>query len=371
MAFNGTQTRTWDETTPNDGDLLNLEFARLYANDNDLNTQISEKVPIAAIVNNLTSGGTAVPLSAEQGKTLNTNLNIKAKQLGEVFQLYGNLQNPGVSFPAFCIAKDDFVVLDANWPTLGAYLRSQKLVYDELGTPQSSFTITTWALASGVVTVTFANLTPESKILRSLHQDAFVHANNTTVGEADTDFASFVTGLSNWRTITLTQPLRNNSDATIVPAGTYEITAIVAGNAAAGQLKFAYSASDVTGKTENRTCEFYPHLLHTLHSNHANGARWFKVAGRTLYSADGGIEYAGGLRKRNTMQGHWHRLLIQSAFASTGGIGNNPLTGYTYDDSFVTNVKSDGTNGTPRVASKTTADSLGVYMYLFGGGYVA
>lgn len=30
---------------------------------------------------------------------------------------------------------------------------------------------------------------------------------------------------------------------------------------------------------------------------------------------------------------------------------------------------ADGVNGTPRVSDKVRADSVGVYMYLFGGSY--
>ena len=39
MAYNGTKTRTWDQTTPADGDLFEAEFNRAYGNTDDLNTR--------------------------------------------------------------------------------------------------------------------------------------------------------------------------------------------------------------------------------------------------------------------------------------------------------------------------------------------
>lgn len=332
--------------------------------------EIDTKINISDIEDTVTSSSSTKVLSANQGKVLKTTIDLKGRIIGEIFPIFGNLQNPSSTFPALAIGKSDQTLLVANWPDLVPALYGYQLKYDELGTPQSQFTIASWSSTSDIVTITFNNTTPEKTILRSLHQDAYVHGNITTVGEADADFDNWYSvktssSLSNFRTITLTQALRRSSDdVVIVPADTYQITDIAAGNAGAGQIKFTYSGSGTTtGKTESRLCEFYPHRIY----GSATSVKWFKVAGRTLYSAS--VDYAGGLRKRNTMQGF--KIHIRTNSAGVGGGSANFLDD---GDSYVTPMQSivtDGTNGTPRVASKTAADSVGVYMYLFGGSYTA
>jgi len=42
MAFNGIKTQVWDRSTPNDGVSLDVEFSRLYENDNALNAKDSD-----------------------------------------------------------------------------------------------------------------------------------------------------------------------------------------------------------------------------------------------------------------------------------------------------------------------------------------
>ena len=341
--------------------------------------EIDLKIPKTDIEDSLTSSSTTKVLSAKQGNLLKV---VWGRQIGEVFPVYGNLKSPSATFPAICISASDQTLLNTNWADLVPALYGYQLKYDELGTPQTQFTISTWSSTSDVVTITFANNTPEKTILRRLHQDAYVHGNITTVGEADADFDNWYSvktsgSLTNFRTITLVNALRRSSDdAEIVPIGTYTITDIVAGNSGAGQIKFTHSGSgSTTGKSESRLCEFYPHRI----TGSTTSVRWFKVSGRTLYSADGGIEYAGGLRKRNTMQGVRYNIYTNEAtprsiYNNIGGSnyrlnldasdgGSNQLTTYT--------PTSDGINGTPRVASKTAADSVGVYMYLFGGSYTA
>lgn len=335
--------------------------------------ELDTKINISDIEDSVTSSSATKVLSAKQGKNLDAKIDLKGRILGEVFPVFGNVQQPSATFPALCIAIPDQDLMAANWVDLVPYLYGYKLKYDELAvSPTSQFTIASCSSINDVVTITFNNTTAEKTILRRLHQDAYVHGSITTVGEADADFDNWYSvktggSLSNFRTITLVDALRRSSDdAIIVPAGTTAlITDLVAGNAGASQIKFTYAGSGTnTGKTESRLCEFYPFRL----AGYSDRVRWFSIKGRTLYSASG-VDYVGGLRQRNTMQGFRIQYSIY-ATASQGGSPNLWAGNNTGPNTFVFSMVGDGVNGTPRVTRRTAADSFGSFMYLFGGRYV-
>jgi hypothetical protein len=453
MAYNGIKTRTWDKTTPEDGDLFEAEFNRIYENterlkdgtafpsgsingnkitDNSItnskltndsissnniqnnsiteskllnNSVVSNKIADGSITNsklmdNSVATNNIQNNSITESKLLNNSVSESKlstslfskfngmKQLGEIFTM-SSIVSPSVTFPAYCLSRQDGFIwkssnpgglgnIPGNWLELVDHLRGLKLIYDPFGNNLSQFTITGWSFAGTTITVTFSYsaspTTKESLILRALHEDAFVHTANTTIGA---DYSSFV-NVTSFRTITLDDPLRNTSDVVQVPAGTYQITSVAGGNNSAGQIKFIHSATPSgTPKTENRLCSFYYHRVQdsgaNIDANASIKAIHFAINGRgfvTPSAVDG--RFIASLRIRDFIQGHKHLSYYPSGTWS--GIAG-PGGAVSYENGNFNSVNTGSpiadSQGVPRLSNITHSPSITSYFYIWGNSYIS
>jgi hypothetical protein len=80
----------------------------------------------------------------------------------------------------------------------------------------------------------------------------------------------------------------------------------------------------------------------------------------------------GGLRRRDTIQGHYHELSgnNQPLMTLPGASSSIGTGAFTVDyNSHISAPITDGTNGTPRTAKTTQSASLGAYLYMWAGSY--
>jgi hypothetical protein len=347
-------TRTWDRTTARDGLFWAAEFARLLGNDMHVKNLIDTFI------------STTYPRTK--------------KELGEVFFM-SELKAASSDFPAICLAQNNATLwkssnplgagnIPGNFADLVDYLRAIPLRFDPLNANNIDFTVTDWSYSGATITLTFAYTTPkgtkESKVVRSLHEDAFVHNSNTSIG---VDYSAFE-AVTSWRTITLVEPLRDDTDAIQVPVGTYQITAIAGGESGAAQIKLIHSATPSgTPKVESRLTRFYPYRIQdsgqNLDVNAPIKALHFAVQGRGFVTVDNAdsSEWVGGLRRRDRFQGHKTETL--GFIVGTGGLVSGS---YGISDSS-NNYYSDGTNGSPRVSNTTDSRGLGLYPYIWAKSY--
>ena len=309
------------------------------------------------------------------------------KELGEVFFL-SEIKAASSDFPAFCLAQNNAILwknsnplgagnIPGNFPDLVDYLHAIPLRFDPLNANNTDFTVVDWSYSGATITLTFAYTTPkgtkESKVVRSLHEDAFVHNENTSIG---VDYSAFE-AVTSWRTITLVDPLRDSSDVIQVPAGTYQITSIAGGESGAAQIKFVHSGTPSgTPKTESRLVRFYPYRLQdsgqNLDVNASIKARHYAVQGRGFATVDNSdsSEWVGGLRRRDRLQGHYAQLATYggTAFGSTNYIAGVVPSGVGNSVNII--LSTDGINGQPRLSNTTDSRALALYPYIWAKSFL-
>lgn len=308
------------------------------------------------------------------------------KELGEIFWL-NEIKSSSATFPALCLAQNDARIWKTSnpggggnipglFPLLVDYLRGIPLRFDPLNANNTDFTVVDWSHSGTTITLTFAYTTPkgtkESKIIRALHEDAFVHNSNDTIG---VDYSTFENILS-WRTITLVEPLRDDTDSIQVPIGTYQITSIAGGESGPAQIKFVHSATPSgTPKSENRIVRFYPHRIQdsgqNADSNSVIKALHFAIQGRGFVTVmDTDSEWIGGLRRRDRLQGHYAQLATYdgTSFGSTNYIAGVAPVGIGNSVNII--LSTDGLNGQPRLSKTTDSRGLGLYPYIWAKSYI-
>lgn len=138
-------------------------------------------------------------------------------------------------------------------------------------------------------------------------------------------------------------------------AGTeYQIANV---NTVAGTMTFGSAPP-----SGSQTLIYYPNRIAGL----ATSIRLFKDSGRALMSING-VTLCPGLRRRNHLQGHWH--IIRSAVGSGTNYYPSAGSGSSTTD-YSTSVRdpiTDGTHGTPRIASDTESDSTPIYRVIWAG----
>ncbi len=341
-------SRTWDRLVARDGLFLAAEFLRLLGN-----TQ-HNKAAFEAFVNTTYPG--------------------TKKELGEVFFL-SEIKAASSDFPAICLAQNNATLwknsnplgagnVPGNFADLVDYLRAIPLRFDPLNANNIDFTVTDWSYSGATITITFAYTTPkgtkESKVVRALHEDAFVHNQNDSIGVNYYEFEA----VTSWRTITLVEPLRDDTDAIQVPVGTYQITAIAGGESGQAQIKFVHSATPSgTPKSESRLTRFYPYRIQDAGQNSSPNAGitalHFAMQGRGFVTVDNAdsSEWIGGLRRRDRLQGFG----LHFGIIDGSGVGFGPSS---YNVGFP-GIISDGVNGHPRVSNTTDSRGLGLYPYIW------
>ena len=278
------------------------------------------------------------------------------KEVGELFAVAGNIKAsaqfddsaPTSAFFGLCLDDiDDDEVHDidaANYPDLVTWARAQKLKYLEGQTGEAeSFA----GSASGSV-ITLTDTTANNAVLSALYEDALAHGGGLEV-------ASY----TNWLSVTW-----DGTEYPITAINTTARTITVTGTPTAG-------AGDAS---------FYPHRIPAS----ATTARLFSMQGRSLTGA-GMSSLFSGLRRRDQMQGHWHRKyglitntgnnvpydISERTSAGTGDKTPADPSAYTaWTDGTVQQSVSDGTNGTPRTGSETHSPDSGVHIYIHAGRYL-
>jgi hypothetical protein len=298
-------------------------------------------------------------LAAIKGVTIKLS-----KQLGELFFLDDykapvefDKDNPETFFPAKCLdaidGKED--IDDANYPDLGPYLRAKRTYYRRgTSSEKKSFDVTGWQISSNTAILTFASQTAEQAILDDLLEDQKV---NGSYGD--------------WRTITLPNQIGD------IPAGTYAIEAI---DTASREVEFSLTAGDNSG-TGSYVVEFAPHKLDDSLSGAGTKARLFEVSGRSIVSAnDASDEVVSGLRRRDQMQEHFHRLdssLGGGFYVGIRGTDPSAIGADLGDGGTGTNaaVRTQGAgsanNSNARTGSTTDPRSLGAHVYMWAKRYIA
>jgi hypothetical protein len=252
---------------------------------------------------------------------------------------------PSAAFPWFHLGQADAVVSDSNWPELVTYLRNKKLTFFDNGSsiPVNTFNIESYSLTANVVTLVFTNTTIEKAVLAALADDQLVHGSYT-----------------NWKILNLTTTL-----GAIVP-GEYQISNI---NAGSRTISFIFTAANISSTPVSTTVEFYTHRI----LGSSTTANHYRVTGRTLMTVGDENGYIiGGLRRRDTIQGHYHELSgnNQPLMTLPGASSSIGTGAFTVDyNSHISAPITDGTNGTPRTAKTTQSASLGAYLYMWAGSY--
>jgi len=337
MAFNGTQTRTYDRTTPDDGLFLQAEFVRLYGNDNDLKTTVDgHTTELATLNTNL--GATPQGIFATVKAWLQFLDNYL--KIGKI-EWFDQYFAPDANNPWLALTDTDKVLNAANWPDLVPYYRAKKLKYmPGAGSEKSAFDITHYARTSNVVTITLANTAPELALLAALAEENLVHGS-----------------FSGWIPFYLVAAL----GAGDVPIGDYAITAL---DPALRTISFAHVGANVATTAATTTIEIYPHRI----PGSTTTARHYQISGRTLVStndADG--EVIAGLRRRDRIQGHRHSAKTGFLNAGTGAsfIEINDAYGDAFAARGITDPITDGTHGTPRTGKTTDPRALGAVPMLY------
>lgn len=348
MSFNGTATQTYSRTTPNDGLLLQAEFTRLYGNDKYLKAA---------------ADAAAAAISALEGKlagspegsyaTIAARLAVleKYNQVGKIdaFDFY---QPISADRPWLPLSNPDAVLSVDNYLDLVPYYRTtKKVIYmPGTGSAKSQFDITHYTRASNVVTITLANTTAELALIAAIAEENLVHGS-----------------FSSWLPFTLPAAIGSGSD---VPAGDYAITAL---NAGARQISFNHTGSNIGSTSVTAVGEIWPHRI----PGSTTTARHYQIKGRTLVSIndeDGDVII--GLRRRDRLQGHYHRNDIGTIAAAGGpsmGAASMAFCNNITDTSLIAirEATTDGSNGSPRSGKTTDPRALGVVFAVWVGRYVA
>ena len=279
----------------------------------------------------------------------------RSKPLGELFFLQDhravsewNDADPDAYFAGVCLDDGDKDIAVANYPDLVPYLLARVLTYKEgIAGAQSTHNVTTWGVAGGVATLTFANSAPEIAVLTALLEDEAVHV------------ASGGVAYTSWRSVTLAGAIGN------ILAGTYAITNV---NPAARTITFAAAVAD-GGAGGAWTVQFFAHKIAGSAS-----ARVFQRLGGAIMSAnDPDNEAVPGLRRRDRGQGHRHNHR-----GGSGGGGDyfppyTPVAGDTVNtrSGMVGDPATDTVNSTPRTGKSTDPRNITARLYIWGRTYIA
>lgn len=285
------------------------------------------------------------------------------KDVGEFFMRGGDIKAPAAFdkddpesfFPAVCLDNINTYVdiAAANWPDLVPELRTWTLKYlDGLTGAASAYILTTWAIATNVATLTFANNA----------------ANDAAIASIAEIFAT--TG--DYPVVNVASTIGN------IPAGNYRITGV---STVARTITFACTASNGTNATTN-TVTFYTNRLADSESNPTTSARLYGAKGMAVISAGTALQMSGAVA-RDFMQGHLQDRPAAEATAGRGfatasasNVFGNPAAG---SSSIIpVNVVNatgspvtDGINGTPRTGTTTRPRSITGHLYIWAGSYIA
>lgn len=252
-----------------------------------------------------------------------------------------NPANPRAYFPAVCLTDiDSQITLDAaNAPDAVPLLRAIKMVFkDGLAGELAALSVTNWAIATNVATLTFTNNTDTIAALAALGEDQAVHGSYT-----------------NWRSITLASAIGS------ITAGDYAITNV---NPSARTISFNFTAANGSGAVP-ASAEFFPFRI----PGSTTTARIFTGRGLTLHGANDANGYfvSGGLRRRGYFQGHDHDVIfgagsvvasnffapIQTPGPAGLGVTNNPVTKTGF--------------GNVRFAAETHGPAMTIHLYMHLG----
>jgi len=328
------------------------------------------------------------------------NPGVEPNRVGELIWLDDYIE-PSSNFPAYCLNQETATITTTNYPDLVPFLRNKKITY---GLNTSIFNVTSWAISANVATLTLAKNSNFSGTVTASNSSTltFSSSQSFTVGSilvlSNGSYVRILSGsgtswvvdiaitissgtgrvltkeeiillglaedlliygsYTNWRTITLANAIGN------INAGDYAISNI---NTTNNQVSFVYESSNASG-SGSFTIEFYTNRV----IGSSTSARIFQNTGRVLYGVND-FDFVSGLRKRNTMQGHWHVNNIEASARAIGAL-NLPGIGQRNDANPVPGVSepiSDRINGSPRTGKNTTADSYNAYLYIWAGTYTA
>lgn len=248
--------------------------------------------------------------------------------------------------PVLALDDIDHTIDIADWPDiegepgLVTWARAYKGAYNRgQASEKTDFSVTNWAIASNVVTLTFANATEEKAMLAALSE------------------ASAFMGSGYPGTITIPVTFGN------VTAGDYAITSV---DAVARTVTFALTAANGSG-AGTWTVNFYPFRI----AGSSTTAKLLKGQGVALMSAnDSDSMHIGGYQRRSYLQGHLHNV---RSGASLGSAENKfgRATGNGEDIQRTTDIAiSDGTNGIPRTGKETEPRSINAHLHIHGGRYI-
>lgn len=250
-------------------------------------------------------------------------------------------QEPSASFPWLHIGQTDVVLSESNWPLLVPHLRNIKLTYFNNGSssPIDSFTITSYSRTSSIASIVLDNNTINNNVLAALIEEQVIHGS----------FSS--------RILYLPSSLGG------ISSGEYLVTSI---NSGTRTITFASIGIDIPSTLSSISIEFYMHRV----IGSLTTANHYRTTGRTLMTVGDENGYIiAGLRRRDFIQGHTHN----TTFYPFSGFGGGAPSGTTGGSAFYASTggpENDGVNGVPRTAKNTQPNSLGAFLYIWGGKYV-
>lgn len=256
---------------------------------------------------------------------VSTKIDISSLFVGESLQFLTSYREISPTFPWFCMSKpNQILLLDHYSSDFINYLRSKKVVYDEMGANVSSFA-GTWSGSNFTLTNT-----PENLAVIAALAEEWLFADSPTDG---------------WRIL-------------VANGVEYNITG----------FNVTSRIITVSGSPTGTTIEIY--LNRVLGSTIS--AKHFSWAGLGLYMT--GQNKITGLRRRDKMQGHRHQSkinigaggdLLGFTGASTTTLADTPNNLFVA----VLDPISDTVNGIPRTGPKTQMESDTIHAYIFTGEY--
>jgi len=281
------------------------------------------------------------------------NIKRHGREIGELIPIPGNVKaptefdkdDPTSFFPAICLTDfDTHTVVDgANWGTdYIDWLRDQNAVYNEGRTGEAGQFA---GNAAGSV-ITLTDNAANNSLLATLYAEAEAHVEE--MGGDETDFLTITWDGTEY---VLADDGSGYPDIDTV---TREITVTGTPTAGAGNMIV------------------YPHRI----AGSTTTARVYSLRGRALVGAgyDGVIS---GFRRRDRMQGHWHKHTYNTGQAQDIGAGGWTIdrsptgSGSNSTSNKVQDAVSDGTNGTPRTGTTTHGMDVGTHIYQHAGVYIA
>jgi len=328
MSYNGTKTRTWNKSTPADGDLLDDEIDRIYGNSNYLVGPLDNHFIFSSI----------------------------------------EKITPSAIKPFLDISVDHSSLLGANWVQLVPFLRASKMEinavsqFDVIAATKYDANSTAELELSGAEAIT---------LIDSLLEDLLYDTDSASVNGALID---------NWG-IVVKAVTDIGDGAGKISAGTEMYVKFTNSdilntlNSVSLKLGVQYSGgSNPIGTISGAKIEIYPFRRDVSGGvSSATTARWRRVDDSVLRS---GIT---GLRVRDRLQGHYHSIYSQYPGVETNQIMLHRASDLLGNPEFLVGARTpnsspgyieihgpvtDGTNGDPRTGIRTRDRSLGVKLYL-------